>query len=264
MIGHTNSKSCSMPCPNRADATSALPCPMPPRYALMQPCAIDDYDANIQGRLSNGDPSTSAFRKMSGAAIILTLTVATSIVGLFSRSFIGWAVLRPYLIARGSGYGALITSGFVHADVGHLLFNLITFYSFAFPLERTLGTGSFVALYFCGLLISGIGTCIKHRDEPNYASLGASGAILAVLFASIVYFPRQRLIILPLPVPIPAPLFALAYLAFSYYSSGRSAAGQTQDRINHDAHILGALTGVAFVLLTNPRQFQVLLHSFTG
>jgi membrane associated rhomboid family serine protease len=201
---------------------------------------------------------------MSGAAIILTLTILVSVIGLFSRKFIERAVLRPYLIARGSGYATLLTSGFVHADVTHLLFNLITFYSFAFPLEHTIGTLRFVVLYFCGLLISGIGTCVKHRDEPNYASLGASGAILAVLFASIVYFPRQRLFILPFPLPIPAPLFALAYLAFSYYSSGRSASGQAQDRINHDAHIFGALTGVAFVLLTDPGQFRALLHALTG
>jgi membrane associated rhomboid family serine protease len=197
---------------------------------------------------------------MSGAAIILVLTIVVSVIGLFSRKFIERAVLRPYLIARGSGYVTLLTSGFVHADVTHLLFNAITFYSFAFVLERTIGTVRFVVLYFSGLLISAIGTCIKHRDEPNYASLGASGAILAVLFASIVYFPRQRLFILPLPVPIPAPLFALAYLAFSYYSSGRRAT----DNINHDAHIFGALTGLAFVLLTDPQQFSALLHSLVG
>jgi membrane associated rhomboid family serine protease len=202
--------------------------------------------------------------KVSGAALILTLTIIISIVGLISRGFLTWAALRPYLVARGSGYGTLITSGFVHADFGHLLFNLITFYSFAFSLERAIGTAEFVTLYCCGLLVSGVGTCIKHRDEPNYASLGASGAILAVLFASIVYFPRQRLLILPLPVPIPAPLFALAYLVFSYYSASRGALGQTQDRINHDAHIFGALTGLAFVLLTNPRQFGALLSLLTG
>ena len=202
--------------------------------------------------------------KLSGAAVILTLTVIVSIVGLTSRKFLTWSALRPYLVARGSRYGGLITSGFVHADIGHLLFNLITFYSFSFTLERTIGTAAFVVLYFCGLLVSAIGTCIKHRDDPNYASLGASGAILAVLFASIVYYPRQRLFILPLPVPIPAPLFALAYLAFSYYSAGRGASGQTQDRINHDAHIFGALTGLAFVLLTNPGQFRALLHALAG
>jgi membrane associated rhomboid family serine protease len=186
---------------------------------------------------------------MSGAAIILALTLAVSLIGFLSRKLIETTVLRPYLIARGSGYATLITSGFVHADVMHQLFNLITFYSFAFPLERVIGTVRFVVLYFCGMLISGIGTCIKHRDEPDYASLGASGAILAVLFASIVYFPWQRVFILPIPLPIPAPLFALAYLAFSYYSSKSTRA---PNRINHDAHILGALTGLASVTLTGP------------
>jgi membrane associated rhomboid family serine protease len=194
-----------------------------------------------------------------GAATILTLTILVSVIGLSSRKLIERAILRPYLVARGTGYAGLVTSGFVHADVGHLLFNLITYYSFAFPLERTIGTTRFVVLYFSGLLVSGIGTCVKHRNEPNYASLGASGAILAVLFASIVYFPRQRLFIIPFPIPIPAPLFALAYLAFSFFSSRRST-----DRINHDAHIFGALTGIAFVALTDPQTCRALLHSLTA
>jgi membrane associated rhomboid family serine protease len=194
---------------------------------------------------------------MSGAMIILVLTVIVSAIGLFSRKLIERAVLRPYQMAHGSGYATLLSSGFVHADIAHLAFNLITYYSFAFPLERAIGQIPFEVLYFCGLLISNIGTTIKHRNEPNYASLGASGAILAVLFASIVYFPHQRLVILPFPIPIPAPLFAIAYLAFSYYSSGRS-----QDRINHDAHIFGALTGLGFVAVTDPSRFSNLLHWF--
>jgi len=161
-------------------------------------------------------------------------------------------------VARGSGYVGLLTSGFVHATVGHMVFNLITFYSFGFALERAIGPVRLAALYFSALLISGIGTCYKHRDDPAYASLGASGAILGVLFASIVYFPRQSLYILPLPVPIPAPLFAVGYLAFSWYSS-RSNRGQ----INHDAHIFGALTGLAFVLVTDPTRFMALVRSLT-
>ena len=192
-----------------------------------------------------------------GALTILILIVVASVAGLLWPPLLGRAMLRPYLIARGNGYWRLLSSGFVHADIAHLAFNLITFYSFGFALERAIGTMRFVALYFCGLLVSGIGTCIKHRDEPNYASLGASGAILAVLFASIVYFPHNRLLILPLPIPIPAPLFALIYLAFSYYSSRNS-----KDRINHDAHIAGALTGVAFVALSDPHAFDGLLNYF--
>jgi membrane associated rhomboid family serine protease len=194
---------------------------------------------------------------MSSAMIILALTVLVSAIGLFSGKVLERTVLRPYAIAQGSQYATLLTSGFVHADVGHLVFNLITYYSFAFGLQRAIGDVRFAILYFVGLLVSNLGTCIKHRNEPNYASLGASGAILAVLFASIVYFPHQRLVILPLPIPIPAPLFAIAYLAFSYYSSGRS-----KDRINHDAHIFGALTGLAFVLVTAPERFRDLLHAF--
>jgi len=193
-----------------------------------------------------------------GALTILLLTIVVSLIGLLSHKVIERAVLRPYCVARHQGYPRLVTSGFVHADLGHLLFNLITFYSFAFPLERTLGTARFVALYFSGLLLSGIGTCVKHRNDPNYASLGASGAILAVLFASIVYFPQQRLLMLPIPIPIPGPLFALAYLAFSYYSSRHS-----RGRINHDAHIGGALTGLVFVALTDPERYEALLKSLT-
>jgi membrane associated rhomboid family serine protease len=190
--------------------------------------------------------------------VILIVTMIVSVIGLGSPRVVERSVLRPYLVARGSGYAGLLTSGLVHASVGHLLFNLITFYSFAFSLERVIGSVRFVALYLSALLISGIGTCFKHRTEPAYASLGASGAILGVLFASIVYFPRQSLFILPLPVPIPAPLFAVGYLAFSWYSA-RTSRGQ----INHDAHIFGALTGLGFVLLTDPTTFMNVVRSFT-
>lgn len=194
-----------------------------------------------------------------GALIILAAIVAASVVGLLSRPLLERAMLRPYVIARGSGYWQLLSSGFVHADIAHLLFNCVTFYSFGFALERVIGTGYFVTLYFVGLLVSGVGTCIKHRDEPNYASLGASGAILAVLFASTVYFPNSRLLILPFPVPIPAPLFAVIYLAFSYYSSRTS-----KGRINHDAHITGALAGVVFVAVTDPHRIGALISYLRG
>jgi membrane associated rhomboid family serine protease len=191
-----------------------------------------------------------------GAGILLILIVAASLVGLGNRAFLDWALLRPFQVARSSGYVQLITSGFVHADFGHLIFNLITFYSFAFPLERAIGTLRFLILYVMGLLISDIGTCIKHRNDPNYASLGASGAILAVLFAAILYFPRLKLVMFPLPIPIPGPLFAVLYLAFTYYSSR-----QSKGRINHDAHLAGALTGVAFVAATDPQTVAAFIHS---
>lgn len=193
------------------------------------------------------------------ALIILVLILVASIVALLSPRLRDLTVLRPYQIARGSGYWRILTSAFIHADLTHLLFNLVTFYSFAFTLERVIGSGRFVVLYLCGLLASNLGTCIKHRNEPDYASLGASGAISAVLFASIVYFPGSKLFIVPIPIPIPAPLFAVAYLAYSYYSS-RNLKG----RINHDAHIAGALVGLLFVAVTDPQRYASLLRYVTA
>jgi membrane associated rhomboid family serine protease len=183
-----------------------------------------------------------------------------SLVGLYgSPRIIERNLFRPYWFLRRREYATLVTSGFVHADLGHLLFNALTFYFFAFAVEQRIGSPGFVALYLTGLVASDAGTYFKHRGDPGYASLGASGAISAVLFASIVYFPWQKLLILPIPLPIPAPLFAVGYVAYSWYSA-RHATG----RINHDAHLGGALAGLAFVLVTDPGAYLRLLAMLQG
>lgn len=192
----------------------------------------------------------------SGAGLILVITVLTSLAGLFLMpSLITRSMFRPYAIAHGHDYYTILSSGIVHADIAHLLFNMMTFWFFAFPLERRIGTPMFVALYLVGLVLSEARTYSKHRDSPDYASLGASGAISAVLFASIVYFPGISLFVAFIPIPIPAPLFGVGYLAYCWYA-GRRAGG----RINHDAHMDGALAGLLFVALTNPSAFGGLLH----
>src|SRR4030095_2443158 len=114
----------------------------------------------------------------------------------------------PYDRLRERTYSTLITCGFVHADFGHLLFNSLSLYFFGPGLERRIGTGRFIALYFLGLLISSLGTVYKQKNTPDYRSLGASGAILAVLFAFIVYYPTN-MIYLSLALPIPPVLFAV-------------------------------------------------------
>lgn len=185
------------------------------------------------------------------ALLILIVTIVVSLIGLNQPRIIEKAMLRPYTLFRKREYEKLITSGFVHADMWHLIFNCITFYFFAFPLERAIGTVSFVSLYFIGMVVSDIGTVLKHRNDPQYASLGASGAILAVLFAGIVYFPTASMIMFPIPIPIPAPLFAVLYLGYTWWQTR-----QNTGRINHDAHFTGALFGLAFVGLTDPRAFR--------
>ena len=194
------------------------------------------------------------------SAILLATIVVVSLIGLYrAPGLIAHNVLRPHGLVERGDYFTLVTSAFIHADLAHLLFNGFTFWAFGFGLERRIGTLSFLMLYLLGLLASSVATWLIHRRQPAYASLGASGAILAVLFASIAVFPTSSIFILPIPVPIPAPLFAVGYLLFSVIGS------QTRmGRVAHDAHIAGALAGLAFIAVTMPGAIEhavdLLLH----
>ena len=197
------------------------------------------------------------FSASPAATVIFLVTIGASLIGLYgSPRWLDRSLFRPYWFLRRKQYETAVTSGLLHADLMHLIFNMMTFYFFAFPLERFIGTARFVLLYLAGLLISHAGTWFKQRHNPEYASLGASGAISAVLFAAIVYFPEQSLFIIPIPVPIPAPLFGLGYLAYTWYASKHP-----HGRINHDAHLGGALTGLIFVALTTPGAYGSLFQS---
>ena len=201
--------------------------------------------------LTGGAPASALLLAAMTIASLLGLWVAP---GLIERS-----LFRPHWLLPRREFATLVASGFVHADLTHLLFNGFTFWAFGFGLERAIGSPRFIALYAVGLLASDLGTWLRHRHDPQYRTLGASGAITAVLFASIVYFPTGSIFILPIPVPIPSPLFALAYLAYSYVASRRPGG-----RINHDAHFSGALAGVAFVALTDAPAIGRALRLVTG
>lgn len=176
---------------------------------------------------------------------LLLLIGLVSVIAFSAPGVVERNLLRPYRVLRQRDFIPLVTCGFIHANWSHLIFNALTLYFFGPNLEQTIGTPHFVALYFIGLVLSSAGTVWKHRNDPNYASLGASGAILAVLFAYIVYYPTQMLY-LYFAIPIPAVLFAFGYLAYTIWASKNPHGG-----INHDAHLDGALTGLLFVALTD-------------
>ena len=178
---------------------------------------------------------------------ILGLTTIVSALGLFvSPRIIERNLLRPYYLLREKRYDTLITKVFVHADLSHLFFNMLTLYFFGPYLEGTIGTPKFVALYFIGLLVASLGTYYRRRRDPQYASLGASGAINTVLFAFIVYYPLVNIYVF-FAIPVPAFLYAVLFLAYSFWASKNA-----RDNVNHDAHFDGALFGLLFVLVTEP------------
>jgi membrane associated rhomboid family serine protease len=162
-------------------------------------------------------------------------------------------------MARNGQWYRLLTSGFLHADWSHLLFNMFAFYSFAPIVLGTLaegygtgaGLGLFLLLYLGGIVVSDLPTYFKHRDDRDYRSLGASGGVAAVLFASILLFPVNKngggIIIFPLPFPIQPFIFGVLYLAYSWYMARRRA-----DNVNHDAHFYGALFGVLLMVALVP------------
>jgi membrane associated rhomboid family serine protease len=191
--------------------------------------------------------------------ILIGLTVAISAYAWSNRDLMEAWIMEPYVMARNGQWYRLLTSGFLHADWSHLLFNMFAFYSFSPVVLATLaegygtgaGLGLFLLLYLGGIIVSDLPTYFKHRDDRNYRSLGASGGVASVLFASILLFPVSGkgggIIIFPLPIPIQPFLFGFLYLAYSYYMGRRRG-----DNVNHDAHFYGALYGVLLIMALVP------------
>ena len=161
-------------------------------------------------------------------------------------------ILWPPAVERNKQYDRLLTHGFIHADWMHLLFNMITLWSFGSAVERVFSDWitpvGYVLFYLSAIVVSILPTYIAHRRDPNYRSLGASGGVSAVLFAFILFDPWSKLIVFPIPVPVPAFVFAILYVAYSIWMDRRG-----RDNVNHSAHLWGAAYGVLFTVLLEPK-----------
>ena len=181
------------------------------------------------------------------ASFIFALTIGWSLLVFSNENLFGRFMLHPYSVYRRQHVYTLITSGFIHKDWGHLFFNMMSFYFFAFTLETDLGHWQFAVLYMVTMILSDLPTVAKHRDHYWYHSLGASGAISGVIFSAILFNPMTLMGIMLIPFYIPAIIFGPLYLVYCSYASRYS-----RDNINHDAHFYGALSGILITLALKP------------
>jgi len=194
--------------------------------------------------------------------IIVILTSLISIAAFRSDELMSRLLFNPYKVYHKKEYYRLITHGFVHADWYHLIINMFVLYSFGIAVESYFsqleGAGiirypilNYFLLYFIAILISSFTTLWKHKDHTWYNSVGASGAVSAVVFTSIFFGPMNRLLFYF--IPLPGILGGVIYLVYSHYMSRRG-----KDNINHDAHFIGAVFGFIFPLFMDVQ----LIHIF--
>jgi membrane associated rhomboid family serine protease len=184
--------------------------------------------------------------------IIIIITTLVSIGGFNNQKIKDDLVFYPPAVSTQKQYYRFFTCGLVHADWPHLIFNMLALYFFGVGVEKEFvrlfdkpGQYLYLVMYVTALLISILPSYFRHRDNYHYSSLGASGAVSAVIFAGLMLAPETEVVIIFLPFfPIPGFIFAPLYLLISAYLDKRG-----KDNINHSAHIWGAIYGLAFIII---------------
>jgi membrane associated rhomboid family serine protease len=186
-------------------------------------------------------------------SITLIIIIATSIISFIAfnnHKLLDQFIFYPPAVRRGQIY-RFFSCGLIHADFGHLIFNMISLYLFGEAVESKfmeafgpLGRLVYLGMYVLSLAVSVIPTYINNKDNYHYRSLGASGAVSAVIFAGILFFPLAKLGLFFIPIYVAGFLFGIIYLFVSGWLDKRGGGN-----INHSAHIFGALFGVGFTII---------------
>ncbi len=191
---------------------------------------------------------------MSVTLVIIALTVLISLRALNNPQILQKCMMNPYMVFHRKEWWRMISSGFIHGSFVHLGFNMFTFYFFGRVVEQIFsellgdfGLVVYVLFYISAIIVSDLTSAWKQKDQIHYNSLGASGAVSAVVFASILYFPLNKICLYGI-LCVPGFILGLVYLIYSYFQ-GKSMSG---DNINHEAHLYGALYGIAFAILLYP------------
>lgn len=203
---------------------------------------------------------------MSVSIIIIIATVAISLWAFSNRDLFRRLAFNAYDIFHFRNYYRFVSYALIHADYMHLAINMFVLYSFGTVVEAyygyyfgTKGILYFILLYIGGTGLSTLAAYGKHKDDYAYTAVGASGAVSAVVFASIIFSPMSKIFFFPIPIGIPAALFGVLYLAYSWYMSKKKV-----DNIGHDVHFWGALFGFAFTLALKPALFGQFIGLLTG
>ena len=180
--------------------------------------------------------------------LIIAVTVVVSWLAFQKPRLADRLLLWPPAVRRGQ-YDRLLTHGFVHADWSHLFFNMLTLFFFGRLTERLVtglaGPVMYVVFYLSAIVVAILPSWLRHRDDSHYRSLGASGAVAAMLFAAILIDPWMMILV---PIPVPGILYGVGYVAWSWWADRNS-----MDGVNHNAHLSGAIYGVLFMLLMDAR-----------
>lgn len=191
---------------------------------------------------------------MSATILLIIVTCVVSFIAFQNPQLQSRLMLYPVVMRSPLQAYRLITAGFVHADTMHLAFNMISFYFFGRFLEAKIGSELLVMLFLSGILVANLPSYYKQMSNPNYAALGASGGVAAIIFATIYLEPWEE-IRLFFAIPIPALLFAVAYLIYSYVMSKKP-----EQHIGHDAHFWGSVYGFLFMILIDQTHGASFLH----
>jgi membrane associated rhomboid family serine protease len=198
--------------------------------------------------------------------LIVIITVAISMLAFRRRELFYRLDLSPYRLVQEKEYYRIFTSAFLHADYIHLGINMLVLYSFGTGIERIFaeleeqgvifsGPFFYLLLYVSSIALSSVTTVTRYRNTPEYSSIGASGAVSAVLFTYIFFAPLQKIYFYAV-LPIPGILFGVLYLGYSSYMGRRNS-----DNINHAAHFWGAVVGFLFPLLLEPALLGVFINN---
>lgn len=180
---------------------------------------------------------------------LIALNVVISFKGFDDLSF-----FRKYQFHVGSIRSGeqirMISSGFLHVDIGHLAFNMLSLYFFAPVVYGILNNFSFVLIYFASLIFGSLLTMIFHKDDYSYSAVGASGAVMGIIYSAILLDPSLDIYLFFIPIPIPDYIFGIGYLLYSIYGMKAKS-----DNIGHTAHFGGAIGGYLFTLMKKPSLF---------